>query len=108
MFLDPNRNGIEVWYSNKMRNLQGGIEECTKWIIDVSFEKYDPNDKYLVEEVKEALKHNQCSFVYFKNDKYIQYESIMLDTNGLGKLWADYFDKIGFRYEKVDVKRVKL
>jgi len=108
MFLDPTGNGIEIWYDDKMRNLVGHIEQCTKYIIDISMEVYNESDDELVKEVKSMLKHKECNFVWFKGKKYIQYKEVKLDTNGFGRLWADYFNKIGLKFLKVDVKRINL
>ena len=106
MFLDPNKKGIEVWYNDKMRNLVGGVEDCVEWIIEVSLEEFDQHDEWQ----QEVLKYEEWSPVYFKDKKYVQYSKniFMLDCNGFGRIWADYFEKINLKYKEVDIKRINL
>ncbi len=106
MFLDPNKKGIEVWYDDKMRNLVGGVEECVKWILEVSIDEYRPDDEW--QQV--ILELNRWNLVEFKDKKYVQLSpgEFLLDCHGFGRMWADYFEKINLKYKEVDIKRIKL
>lgn len=107
MILDPNRKGIEVFYSNKLRVLDGGLEECTGWILEVSL--CEPDD-YDEDELKRDMNNRECHIVFFDNKKYVQYNDnkFYLDCNGFGGMWKDYFKRIGLEVDKLDVKRIRL
>lgn len=101
MILDPSRDGIEVFYDDKIRNLTGDPEKCVDWIVKMLSDKLDYDSS------KELYDKSDLLFNY-KGDVWVQYTIPYLDTIGIGRFYVDLFDRIGFTFKKVDVKRIEL
>lgn len=98
MIIDPDRNGCTVWMGNKFQILTGSIDECCERII-----------KFITRDISEESElYRRCfNFINFKKSKCTitgkeqWLFDVYLDTVGIGKAYADYFDHYGIIYEKV-------
>ena len=102
MIIDPHGNGVEIFYDDKIKNLVGHPERIRDWIVDLcSMSKdeydYDEFDKY----------HKPNEFVFY-GENWVQITYPHLDINGFGRMWADLFDEVGFKWDKVSVEKVVL
>jgi hypothetical protein len=100
MILDPNKEGIEVYYYNKIRNLTGYPEKCIEWIILECCEELEWDFNNTLDD--------SIHVVYYKGKSYEQITRPYLDCDGIGRVYEDMFDRIGFLFHKTDIKRVNL
>jgi len=100
MILDPTREGIEVYYDNKITNIIGIPEICVDWVIRQTSDIEEYNSTKEIYDSKNVFN--------YRGEIYEQLVFPHLDLHGEGRVYADFFDKIGFKYDKVDVKRVDL
>ena len=101
MILDPSRDGLEVFYDNKVRSLVGTPENCINWVIKICCEPVR-----VWESSKEL--YVKSNLFDYKGKTWEQLSEIYLDVKGIGRVYMDYLDRIGIEFKRLDVKRVDL
>ena len=100
MILDPNRKGVDIYYHNKLRCLEGSPEVCLDYIIKLACD--------VIDYYSESKNLYQDGGLNYKGKHYIQLSKIVLDCNCIGRVYVDLFGRIGLKYDKLDVKRIML
>lgn len=100
MILDPNRDGVELFYDDKILNLVGNVEKCVDYVISLTCDIFEYESTKELYDKKNVFKYN---------GKYYELlTKLYVDTNGIGRCYSDYLDQFRIPYSKVEVKRINV
>jgi len=93
---------MSIVQDSKITNLKGTVEKCTDWIVEAYCQKID--NTYM--DVKEI--YSELNVFEYRDVTYAQRYKIIIDAHGIGGVYVNYLDKVGIKFENLDVKNVNL
>lgn len=98
MIIDPKRDGAEVFYSGKLRNVVGHPVDVFDWIVELICD----------EDYEDNIVFDEDMVIEYKGRKMEQLTIPYIDVKVIGMVYVDLFNQYGMLYEKLDIERVNV